>query len=188
MTDFEKVNINSGRLIVHNTIFKAPSLKPDPNIIITNSPDFHFRNVTLLCSGNVHYHHYQRPDANYSDGKTDKYIFACSSVCGQNEYKILNSGHQSTIVNAMTSSSISMTPVNPKCLPYPLGATCSYPFYFAKPDYWGYIRTDGRIQMIKCIEEYCCSGKENCQTIQSCNINSLSEVYEELIAMGKEII
>ena len=112
--DFEKVNVNSGRLIVHNTIFKAPSLKPDPNIIITNSPDFHFRNVTLLCSGNVHYHHHQRPDANYSDGKTGKYIFACSSVCGQNEYKILNSGHQSTIVNTMRSSSISMTPVNPK--------------------------------------------------------------------------
>ena len=25
--------------------------------------------------------------------------------------------------------------------------------------------------MIKCIDEYCCSGKENCQTTQSCNIN-----------------
>ena len=83
--------------------------------------------------------------------------------------KMLNSDCQSTVVNAITSSTISVTPINPKCLPCPLGATCSYPFYFADPGYWGYVRTDGRIQMVKCTEEYCCSGKENCQTIQSCN-------------------
>ena len=79
--DFEKMNNNSDKLIVHNTVFKAPSLKPDPNIIITNSPDFYISNATFLCSGNVHY---QNPDADHSYGQTDKYIFSCSSLCGQN--------------------------------------------------------------------------------------------------------
>ena len=48
----------------------------------------------------------------------------------------------------------------------PMGVECNYPSVVALPGYWGNTPDDGTIMMLK----YCCTGSEDCMTVDSCNL------------------
>ncbi len=58
---------------------------------------------------------------------------------------------------------------HPHCLSCPVGAQCEGDVK-ASPNYWGHKNSRGVVNMIRCPENYCCSNKETCDSIDSCNV------------------
>ena len=94
-------------------------------------------------------------------------IYQCAYSCSKDFYT-LDAGSMTINKNhSLENSSVE----KPKghCFPCPVGAYCENQIK-ALPNYWGYrIKSTNDITMIRCPDQYCCSGNITCKTITSCN-------------------
>ena len=147
------------KLSLTDTCFNVSDTDGTTSIVNTFVGDLSVQNTTFLCKVNFEF-------VKHEDG----HIFRCVSSCGRKEYRLTHSVPSVTHVKTASADSVVMETTRPACRQCPMGAVCDFPSVEPIPNYWGYNSSDdGRIQMLRCPQEYCCETKQDCTSIDACN-------------------
>ena len=157
---------DSSQLFIDETNFSASEIHAPVPIIVTPSSAklFEIRNVLVECSYRSFYRSFQ------FDVRS---IIFCDINCNPGEYKIMNNKVPTVaLVQKLPDLELSINqPQTPGCPNCPVGGVCKQNVIAAAPEYWGYKDKDKEqsFHMIRCPQDYCCSGTDQCVDIKSCN-------------------
>ena len=147
-----------------NVTINATSLPSASSVAMVLSNQVYFENFEISCPQGL-------AVANVSSNIEEQ--FSCEKQCPIDAYTF-EAG--SAVING--NKHYWDSPYNIKykrsevhCKICSLGAYCTGPIK-ALPNYWGYKDTkDDSVTMIRCPDGYCCTGSDQCDGINTCNIN-----------------
>ena len=145
-----------------NTAVIGTSLRNPTPIISVAHTRTEIENVFILCSQSLHvFETYTYPSK----------LYKCQFNCLK-EYYTLLAGYMTIKKEKyhwLRGSNSTIHSAEIPCVSCPVGAYCDHQI-IALPNYWGYKMKDQNIiSMIRCPENYCCSGNLTCNLINSCN-------------------
>ena len=162
-----------GGFLDHSSVFYHHSVKMsnitanislfrEPATIFThNYQNVQIEDVLILCSQSLHIIERKRFVTKF---------YRCEYIC-QNGFHTFSAGkvtlHETYQKRVLLYSTVERS--NITCFPCPVGASCDKKI-MALPNYWEHKAKNGNyIIMIRCPENYCCSGSSTCSEIDSCN-------------------
>ena len=159
-----------GKLVkLFNVNINATSLPSASSVAMFSSPQFYSENFEILCPQGL-------AVINVSSNVEEQ--FSCEKQCPTDAYTF-QSG--SAIINGNkhywdSPYNITYNRSEVHCKICPLGANCTGPIKVL-PNYWGYKDSkDDSVTMIRCPDGYCCTENDQCDGINTCNINRTGNV------------
>ena len=152
------------QLIIVDTHFYASGIKVPVTIIATppSAKAFEIRNVSIECSYILRSFQFDV-----------RSIIFCDIHCNPGEYKVINSKEHTVALVQKPSAFVGLSiiqPQTPGCPTCPVGGICKQNVIAAAPGYWGYIdESKDSVHIVRCPHDYCCSSREHCVDILSCN-------------------
>ena len=128
---------------------------------------FRVDNITILCA----------PMFKPVHTMDKSLIISCESTCSDGytfmpsrmtlyRYQALLYSYQNHLYSPVRYLDQSLIP---HCYPCPVGAACDPPKTpNSLPNYWGYRNQSGYLTLIRCPPDYCCTGNDTCEGIDSC--------------------
>ena len=158
-----------GKLVkLINVNINATSLPSASSVAMVSSDQVYLENFEILCPqglavGNVS-SYYEEQFSCERQCPTDAYTFQAGSAV-INGNKDWDSPYNITYSRSKVH-----------CKICPLGANCTGPIK-ALPNYWGHKNSkDNSFTMIRCPDGYCCTGNDQCDRINTCNINRTGNI------------
>ena len=156
------------KLTVTDTVFDAENMAITLPLIATpfGVESIHMKNVTLKCKTQAKH---QRIGIAWE--------LQCIENCDRGFYR---ANRQLAIVSMNTIKRDQKTKLKRDfkrrtCVQCPVGADCNEKQPSPLPNYWGYYHK-AKIRMVRCPEEYCCAGGENCRSLTSCAAGRIGKV------------
>ena len=154
---------------LNNVTINATSLPSASSVAMVSSDQVYLENFEIFCPQGL-------AIANVS--RKIEQQFSCERQCPKDAYTF-QAG--SAVINGIKDHwdspyNITYSQSKVHCKICPLGANCTGPIE-ALPNYWGYKDTkDDSVTMIRCPDGYCCKGNDQCDGINTCNINRTGNI------------
>ena len=147
------------KLTLRHTIFDAKILNVTQPLFLTPFGDeaICVHNVTVKSKAQAKY---EKIGINWELQSIAK--------CGRGHYRIEKRKSAEISVRQNRNGKLKTRNIFTPCVSCPIGADCSEDTPLPLPNYWGYKLKSGKIKMVRCPEEYCCKGDEDCQSLKSC--------------------
>ncbi len=160
-----------GNLLMNNVTFDVTSLVFKARVsvlLVSDSGDTRLTGVSLLCPASFSVDHHGG----------DLFQRDCVAQCDKDWYSLdqgfglLKSSWKRDTSNVQKQEyKIESNASKVSCLPCPIGAHCRHQTIQSLPNYWGYVDSEHRVNMMRCPDGYCCSGNNDCRGIDSCRTN-----------------
>ena len=153
----------------NNVTINATSLPSASSVGVISSDQVYLENFEIFCPQGL-------AVINVSSQREEQ--FSCEKQCPTDAYTF-QAG--SAVINGNkdywhSQYNIKYNRSEVHCKICPLGANCTGPIK-GLPNYWGYKDTkDDSVTMIRCPDGYCCTGNDQCDGINSCNINRTGNI------------
>ena len=152
-----------------NVTINATSMPSASSVTMVSSTQIYLENFEIFCPQGL-------AVVNISSELEEQ--FSCEKQCPTDAYTF-QAG--SAIINGSkdywnSPYNITYSRSEVHCKMCPLGANCTGPIK-ALPNYWGYKDSkDDSVTMIRCPDGYCCTGNDQCDGINPCNINRTGNI------------
>ena len=148
------------QVLLTNVTLNAYQSKKPMSLVVLTYTSCQFENFTLYC-----------PQSLKSVIRGDLFTISISCEVACPEGYTFESGNLTVKSSNLTVEErriISHESLDPLCYSCPVGADCGQ-LLKPLPDYWGYKNHSDFIIMLRCPPDYCCTGDNTCEGIDSCN-------------------